>query len=237
MFFTLITLLLLLDDLPTTAVKRWSYRTLLVLGGLTGPGSCILTPMFLIEAYRKGHRERKVQAHLLLACTGIQAVLMYFFPVNRIDYGVFSLPAYILAHGTQSVGVILLGVRKATQLSDVLLDIHRQGGLRYIVAVLSCLLVLTSIFFFVSKGVAPKERRILIGAYLLLTLVAFHGAIGAIGNKFSLIYVGTGTRYFFVPNVIFLLLILARIHKPFRFGIRRGNGNAGACDHRGGYGL
>jgi len=217
-FFTLATFLLLLEDTPTTAVRRLCYRTLLVLGGLTGPGSCILTPMFLIEAYRGKHRERIIQAGLLTACALIQAVLMYFFSATRVNSGVFSLRAYILAHGTQSVGLVFLGVDKARQLSDAFLDIHRQGGFKYTATVLSCLFVLSLIFLFISRGVPSKERRLLVGTYLLLTLVSFYGAIGALGDKFSLIYVGAGTRYFFVPNVIFLLLILARIRKPFRFG-------------------
>jgi hypothetical protein len=217
-FFTLATFLLLLEDAPTTAVRRLCYRALLVLGGLTGPGSCILTPMFLIEAYRGRHRERIIQAGLLTACASIQAVLMYFFSATRVNSGVFSLRAYILAHGTQSVGLVFLGVDKARQLSDAFLDIHRQGGFKYTATVLSCLFVLSLIFLSISRGVPSKERWLLVGTYLLLTLVSFYGAIGALGDKFSLIYVGAGTRYFFVPNVIFLLLILARIRKPFRFG-------------------
>ena len=130
---------------------------------------------------------------------------MYFFPVNRIDYGVFSLPAYILAHGTQSVGIICSASARRRN-CPMCYWTSIEGGLRYVVAVLSCLLVLTSIFFFVSKGVCEGTPNSYRGIFPL-TLVAFHSAIAAIGNKSSRIYVGTGTRYFFKPNVIFLLLI------------------------------
>ena len=214
-FFAITTFLLLLEDAPVAALRRWIYRILLVLGGFTGPISCFLSTLFLQEAYREKNKERWIQAAIISACAAVQVYLM-FFVSPRGGRSVFDLPTYILSLGTQSVGVVLMGFEKARVLAKTFLDAYRQGGDIYATQVIVCFVVLSLILFFLSKGIPAKERRILFGSYLLLTVISFYGALGE--DKSYLIRVGTSTRYFYASNIIFLLLILARIRKPFGLG-------------------
>ncbi len=214
-FFAITTFLLLLEDAPVTALRRWIYRVLLLLGGLTGPISGILSPFFLHEAYREKSKERWIQTIVLATCAAIQTYIMFFMSY-RGTHSVFDIPAYILSLGTQSVGTVLLGRGGGKGVANVFLDAYDQSGYVCAAGVFVCSFVVGLILFFLSRGIPARERRILIGVYIFLTIISFYGAIGE--EKRHLITVGPGARYFYASNVILLLLVLARIRKPVRLG-------------------
>ena len=67
-FLGLATLLILFEKLEgATPLRRWSYRGLLVLGGLSGVYTVALQPLFVLKAWGERSRERVVQLGILCA--------------------------------------------------------------------------------------------------------------------------------------------------------------------------
>lgn len=216
MHFAVAVFLLLIEDVPETTARIWSYRVLLVLAGLTGPASCVLTPLFLVEAYCEKHKERIVQATILMLCTVIQLILVRALGPNRVS-GSDSLTVFGLTLGTQCFGPILFGYHNSYVFSNCLVDFFKQGGLGVPLTAFAFFSAAILFFVFLAKGVAAKERRIFPAAFFILTFVS---VCAAVGEKWLIIFAGSGGRYFWAPNVILLILVLARIHRGSCWGSR-----------------
>lgn len=76
-YFLLITLLVLIEDAHAKGTRRIMYRVLLVVAGLTGAVSLFLLPVFAIKAVQEKHRERGIQAALLVACAVVQGAVFW----------------------------------------------------------------------------------------------------------------------------------------------------------------
>jgi hypothetical protein len=216
MFFTLATFLLLMEDAPTAAVKRWGYRLVLLLGGLTGPGSCITTPFFLLRAWKDRNKERLIQGVILSACSAVQGSLLWLFPTHC--RGAIDLGIYALALWNQSIGMVLLGLHEAVHFGNLFMRLYREESPWFLPAALASAVVIGLIVAFFAKAVPSRDRWILVGMYFFLTFVCYCGALLGPSGKCDYLRTCFGQRYYFVPNVIFLLLILARCRGPMRFG-------------------
>jgi hypothetical protein len=216
MYFTLAALLVLLERGPARAVKRWAYRLLVLTGGLTGPGTCITTPFFLLSAWKERSKERFIQGGILSLCTLVQATLLHLYPTHNR----FALnPAvYILSLWSQSVGLVLVGFRQAL-LGPFFLALYKQGSHWFVPAALLCAVVIGLIFLFFAKGVPSRDRWLLVGMYFFLSFVCCWGGVTS-DDKCDTLRTGAGARYYFVSNVIFFLLMLARCRGPMRLGRR-----------------
>ena len=219
-YFSIITFLLLIEDAPATTLRRWIYRVLLLIGGLSGPISCILTPVFLVEAYREKRRERILQAAILTACASLQTVLVVLFRMaatSKPGGEGFSMSIYGMTLGTQCLGPILLGFHKTSHLADFAADIQAQGSRWFFALAAVSFATVGGTLLFLTKNALPRERRIFLGAFFLLTFVSVYGAID---DKCQLIHTRNGQRYFFGPNIVLLLLVLGRIRGLTSLGSR-----------------
>lgn len=217
--FSIATLLLLIEEAPATTVRRWMYRVLLVLAGLSGPISCILAPVFFVEAYCEKRKERIIQAAILAACAVTQVILIKCFGPNRASSE--SLTIFGLTLGTQCFGPILFGFHNMSVFSTRLIQYAKQGGFGVSLTAFLFFSIVVLLLAVLSKGVSPKERRIFLGAFFILT---FASVCGAVGEKWEMIYTSFGQRYFLTPNIAILLLFLAGIRGVSRLGSKLATG-------------
>ncbi len=206
-YFSLIAFLLLLEGAPATPGRSWLGRILLALGGLTGPVSCFLTPLFVARLWFERRREGLVQAVILAACSLIQLVSITRVSAlgdRAADFVLETLPPIVWV---QSVGMVLLGLGGSRELAETLAAL-RERGLYGVGALLLLAGTLATLWGLAAR--LPKPHRVyLLGSYLLLILVPLLGRPAIWGLMAS--RVGYGQRYFLVPNMVFLLLIAANV--------------------------
>ncbi len=71
-------LVILISAEGLSRLKKTLLRLLLFIGGLTGPASMFLAPVFLYKAYREKEKEKYIQAAIICACSLLQlSVLIY----------------------------------------------------------------------------------------------------------------------------------------------------------------
>jgi hypothetical protein len=77
--FGLITfLIMIVSASQLSGMQKHLFRILLFVGGLTGPASIFLSPMFLLKAYRERSKEKYIQAGIISICAIIQAMVILY---------------------------------------------------------------------------------------------------------------------------------------------------------------
>jgi len=85
--FGLITfLVMVVPAFKLPSFKKYSFRILLIIGGLTGPASMFLSPIFIYKAYREKSKEKYVQAAILSLCAIIQASVIIYTLLYSNNY-------------------------------------------------------------------------------------------------------------------------------------------------------
>jgi hypothetical protein len=214
-FLALSTFLILLEEAEVGKVQTWLYRILLGVAGLTGPVSGILTPLFVFKAWKEKKRQRVIQAGLLGACAIIQLLILLISsrqdPSVGLRFAVIDLRPFPLVLITQCLGPVLVGPTLSGQIASTILPVVRSGGLPIVIAIALSLAIIGTIFWLAVKRLANIEKVIFIGSYFLLVFFGFVGSLWQ--DKFALIQTGDFQRYFFVPNAIFMLILLANINE------------------------
>ncbi len=213
-YLALATVLILVEDEPTRRSHLWLHRGVLGLAGLTGPVSCVLTPLFGVRTLVERSRERRVQLAILSAACVVQVALLLTRPESTLsersaDFSAIDAAAVVW---NQSVGLTLFGLDRANdslralraarflaQLgAPLFLDVFRLGLLSAVVA----------LWLLIARGLSPIHRVTLLGSYALLVVLPL---LGTLEDRPSLVVPGWAHRYFFVPNTILLLGLLASL--------------------------
>jgi len=207
--FGLITFLILVAETGRTSVGRWLYRVPLVLAGLTGPLSCFLSPLFALKAVAKKETERIVQAVILLICAVIQLTILWLSmgsePTLAKRLGAIDLPLLSSIVWTQSIGLVLFGLTAAKWLAGVITTARATGGFESSAIGLGLMVLEATVLTYVSAGRTVRERVELVGSYLILIVPSTLASLEV--DKARLLNPGNAARYFWVPNVIFLLMV------------------------------
>ncbi len=205
-FLGLSTLLILLDHVPQSRRWRYLYRGIIVVGGLTGPISSILTPLFILIALAERQKERIVQTGLLSACALIQVfmVLSHQFGSQTLRTTGLNLENFVLALWNHSVVSSLAGEGAARSMFTLIDHYHNTDAQALLVSLINGLLLL--IFIGLGALLKRRSRLILLGSYLLFALTSFIGALAT--DKYVLTSPRAGNRYYFTLNVILLLMLL-----------------------------
>lgn len=213
-YFSLISLFILTENENLTRLKNWLYRFLLLISGLTGVLSCLLTPLFFIKWFMKREKESLIRFSILATCLAIQMVVAIKFPhtnavANKsrfvpLDYSLFASIAF-----THTISPIFLGFDNTLLISNMLSSVRSSLSIfRY----LGNVLLLLEIFFFCFLLSATRYREYvyyLLGSYLFIFLTS---AALSVGDKFDQVYQMANTRYYFIPTAIVMLLLLFNIH-------------------------
>jgi hypothetical protein len=215
-YFAIITFLILLEDPPASPTRRWIYRTLLILAGLTGTLSCFLLPLFVIQWFKEKNKERLLQIFLLLICAAIQVYLIFSYS-GKGDLSQRFYPLGFATFGatiwTQSMGLFVLGYARVSDWARSLLSLVPNNMHAFRIWGRSLFVFGMILFFLLSANLKLKVRILFISSYVILLLLPMMFSI--IQDKLSMVYTGNHQRLFFAPNVLlgWMLLLGIRYYK------------------------
>ena len=189
---TLSLVVLAVSEDPTPGACRWGEAAWLTLVGLTGPYIILASPLFAWRLWRRRSRWSAVLAALTLACSAVQAILLFSNP------GPPAPPGLSIGHDAAVAGfrLFLLGASFAPRNETLC------AGLAFGAALLlgwGCL----------------RRRRACPDAWLLLAMTILLLAAGfyrSMAMGWDLGLTSEGDRYFFAEKVlvIWLVAILAQ---------------------------
>jgi hypothetical protein len=192
-------------------IRKHFYRFVLILCGLTGIVSCLLSPLYIFRAYVTERREAFIQGSLIFSCAILQIAIALFVPSDTVTAGRFSLPKSAL------LGFILLNKNvilpifgyKAAKVFPSLFTFGPDRGLIWLLTSGYICLVIYALFLAFLFSRPDKDRRIFImGSHLILTLLVTYLASG---NKIKYVLPHHSQRYFYVPNVLLMMMIFLSI--------------------------
>lgn len=206
--FSLLVALIAAISIPN-GPPRWVSRVLLGLAGLSGIPANFLAPVFGLLALSTREKERWIQFGILAVTALLQIALLAGSNLETGDREFFSTPlAFWLAPVAQSVISPLFGIGVADQLAEVL----RQVPAGHPGSIL--LAVFFSIPLISLAMAAVKEKRGPIGTLVLSAFILlFMSVFTALGDKMLMISTLGGGRYFYVPNVLLCIAVLASIKR------------------------
>jgi hypothetical protein len=213
--FCVITFMILIEAAQQGRVRRFLGYLFLLVGGLTGLYSVLLTPFFFITAWMEKSRLRwvqvgvltvsgLVQSYLILSAKGIGALGFRFSEITHFDP-----QTMVTVFFSQSIGLILIGFNHMKTL------VGQWGALQAshptVTGVLSFglfILEISLLIYLVIKF--PRNDRIVYaGVYLWLVVALVFLAIDR--DKAIFTQPGYGQRHFFAPDIILGFMLLASI--------------------------
>jgi hypothetical protein len=213
-YFSLITFLILMEDMGNASLRRvWCYRILLVLSGLTGVVSCFLTPLFIFKVWTKKRRENIIQASILVICSMLQFLVFWISIKSNAGIGGarfagIDLSTVIAIIWTKTIILPIFGPGNTDSFAVVINRVRSLGSHEFRVFGFVLFLFGVAFFRYVSLKVEPKKILIILLSYFLITTLSI---LSSIGDKSALISAVWGARYFYVPNVILMILILSNL--------------------------
>jgi hypothetical protein len=190
--FPLIVFLILIDD-KQNALKRRCWYALVVIAGLSGPQSNILTPLFLVRYWQKRQRGDLV-LFTILTCTSLIELGFIIYSAKILGAAAYYSPA----QKRFPTHIDPLKVIKTMILYGVkypLLGYHKTAS------VIGIILVSISIIISFRK---LREFMLFPLAILILTVISVIGSLDMAG----------GPRYAYVSSVVFALMLLALATSP-----------------------
>ena len=205
-YLTLISVLILLgDNAEGHLFKRYYYRILIAVAGLTGVLSCLLTPLFMIKAWQSRRREAFVHTGILVFCSVLQITIVWLW-FNPDRSGLPDLP---------TAGIIIwvrnflypFSASLSAKCSRCILEIQNLWGKNIFSMVgYGVLVIEVVLLWFFSRRNAKDKKILLLGSYLLLSFFSTYFAIAGPGNR-MLLDTSVGNRYYYVTNVMILAMI------------------------------
>jgi hypothetical protein len=213
--FCVLTFLILIEPTPKKTLRGIFGYILILLGGLTGLYSLLLTPFFFIKAWIEKSRARLAQGLILVVCGLIQAFLIFASNgMGSLGFrlaGVknFNLRTIVEVLFSQSMGLIVSGLNQMRTIVYKLESIQASNVTASRLIALSLLILEISFLLYLVIKHPRKESMIYAGSYLWMIVALVFFSIDR--DKSVYIQPGYGQRHFFAPNIILGFLILASI--------------------------
>ncbi len=212
-FYLAVATFLVLTAAPGTPRPR-VVAPILALAGLTGVVSCFLTPLFVYRAARERRVDVGFNALVMVACSAVQLVMFWSVlgdPGVARRFSPLDLPTLGAILTTNSLVWCFGGLHAAQSVATAVLS---QRGLPEF-AVVGWLLLGAVMLFLVwgAAGVPRPQRVLIIGSFVLISVLSMVAASGSRSDKWVMIVPGFGGRYFYAPNVILTLLVLANLRR------------------------
>jgi hypothetical protein len=210
-YFSLTTLLVLLDcEGGYSPAIHLRNLALLSMAGLTGVPSLFLFPLYVHAAWVTRDKHLRLEAAVLGAAGIAQAyVLATSIGAMQSDRplggGAALVPMALLV---KSVALPLAGVANADRLGVTLTEALSSDPDVFAALAAACGALGLAILALLARGEQTRTGWYLAAAYILL---AAPSALFALGPKTTLLNATGAQRYFYVPNAITMLLLLANL--------------------------
>lgn len=203
--------------------KRGVLRVCLLVAGLTGIMSCLLTPLYWLRAYVEKQKELMILAIILTACSLIQVAVVVMSTSGEVDskaimaMGV-ALPSRSFHWSPPTLGSILLvktilldylGPSLTVPVAKSVHSLYAKGGVGQQVFGYGSLLGVVSFWGCLLRKCSCPARYIVPGSFVLLVVPSVSFAL--VDTMAVLISPYAAQRYFFVPNVLMLLMLCCAI--------------------------
>ncbi len=202
-------LILIVDGNVSSKIRKHGYRILLMLAGLTGLLSCVLTPLFFAKVWKTRKKEDLVHFLILILCSAVQTLAVFAAPPNsdRAGYpGIPSMGLIVVARGFfESIHVPL------TARFSHFVKHQLYGSEAFALVGVLALLLMAGILWLFKKRIVHPSALYLVGTFLLLS---FFPAFFAIGGKenIALLDPNVGNRYFYAPSVLALMMLFSSLN-------------------------
>jgi len=219
-FLALAAIIVLLEPAGVGRVRRWVYAAIVALATLAGPVASFVTPLFLLKAWRTRARSVMLLAAVSSVCSGIQLGVIALGGIGAASPRAQGLSAPVLAMlaWTRTVVLPVLGRDAALAFTNRLGPTLALMGTPLVVSapVFSGLMLgtLALVVAILALGAPREVRWWLAGSYALVTVGSY---VGAVGDLRGLLRSFEGAaRYFFVPSVLILWLLLLNVRPDRR---------------------
>ena len=197
---TLCTALILAFE-PTKGKVEWFRRTLLLLGGLSGPGAAFLLPLFILRSIHDRSRARAVQACVLGLGVMVQLGLFYSTVPQR-SYGIGFLLLLSVVFVRHLV-VPFLGRQQSLDIASGIQTSVESGQMPLWPSLITVAVLGLLVFALLLRRRADLMWLFLAGCTILV--LTYYGALDGRAN---LLLVDFGHRYYYVQQAIFALVVL-----------------------------
>ena len=190
-------LIMMISPNTLSRFQKYFFRTLLFLGGLTGPASIFFTPTFLFKAYREKNKEKYIQAGIITVCAIIQAcVILYsiFYnnTYNRLSVTDFKTTRYrfIIDNFTLMPHSHLFDGQLFSIDHIILIGLLMSGFYAYLFL----------------KNYRNSEYLIALISFIIIAILSTLGSL----------HMGGGPRYAYIPTCILLIVLMSQFFEPKR---------------------
>jgi hypothetical protein len=208
-YFALAAFLILIEAADAQSrLRSGVYAFLLAMAGLTGVVSCFLTPLFVLKAWRQRRRASTIQSTVMVVCSLMQIVCLLVFRDQVTGRPFYVRPAVALSvMWVKTIVLPLLGPTAGARFADWVNGVRALGLCEY--SVLSGVLLAAAVGLFVLLLTGPDKRkgRMILGAYLIVSLLSIATSLG---DPAEMIDELVAQRYFYVPSVMLMVLVLSR---------------------------
>lgn len=202
--------------------RKYYFRVLIVIAGLTGPVACMLLPAFFLKYFL--HRSRDNRRLVLVTCLAAAVQVGYFLHkalVNQLSF-VFNRSTgcsaihYLAAQFSKNVLALFTGPYVSDFFGKIHQEISRSGDSALITGELVFLVVQ---FILILYPISHREYRtrymaLIAVCFLFLSIGTF---VLTVDQKDTLALFGRGQRYFYVPAIMVMLLIVHVSQQAIRF--------------------
>lgn len=192
--------------------SRWLARAVLAVGALTGLSTLLLTPLFVLRAMVERHRERIIQACILLFFGSFQLwALLKYGGTNGRHY-LFSTDAILAALASNDLLLPLFG-NGATQLARYVALVRDQIVTNHMNAttyftLLGFVGLFAVAFYRLVKCSGRSECVFLLCSAVCLSVASIAGSLTGI----SVISMGqVDSRYFYTPNLLLTVVFVLAV--------------------------
>ena len=193
--------LILILETQYTQLGRVFTNTLLILGPLSGPGSSVMVPLFLLRAALERSKARLFQA-LILATAALVQFAVFWRPQERT----FGLDPLLLLNALFVKHIMgpFLGVQQTLDLAGGWRKVYQEGHIPCVPGIIAAVIIFSIFAFAVWRNRKPEPIWFYCTGLMLTVLSCF----GCLGDHSALLDPGSCERYVFAPQVLFELALL-----------------------------
>lgn len=207
---TLCTALILALE-PAAGLGKWFQYAILWLAPLSGPGSAVLAPLFMLRTLIDKSKARLLQ----FLCVGLATVLQFLFfykPSGRqvqhlVTQTTFGIDPQLFLDIVFVKHILspFLGYGESLEIAQGWQPAYLQGTLNMVPQMMAVVVVFGLLAASVSRSKYAEVKWFFLSAVSLITV----GYAGCLGSRYDSLLVGINQRYAFAPQILIELSLLA----------------------------